>query len=79
VNGRRGRRPLPSCNLPGTKSAGKTIEDQLRAYFLYGKNVKKRSRSTIALPSIKFFNWKPLKRDLATPSLVIPERESYPA
>lgn len=60
------------------KSAGKTTEDELRVYSLYGKNVKKRSRSTIALPSIKFFNGKTLKRDLAAPSFVRPEGESDP-
>jgi hypothetical protein len=59
-------------------SAGKTTEDKLRVFFLYGKNVKKRSRSTIALPSIKPFNGKTLKKDLAAPSFVRPKRESDP-
>ena len=39
------------------KSPDKITEEDLRDYFLYGKNIKKWSRttSTIALCSIKFF------------------------
>jgi integrase/recombinase XerD len=39
------------------KPPGKITEDDLRQYFIYGKNVKKwtRSTSTVALCGIKFF------------------------
>ena len=46
------------------KSPGKITEEDLRDYFLYGKNVKKwtRSTSTVALCGIKFFYENTIKR-----------------
>ena len=52
-------------------------EEELRQYFLYLKNVKKASRSTItlALCGIKFFYERTLLRQWATLALVRPPRE----
>ena len=52
-------------------------EEELRQYFLYLKNVKKASRSTItlALCGIKFFYERTLQRQWATLALVRPPRE----
>lgn len=59
------------------KSPAHITEEELRQYFLYLKNVKKRSRSTctIALCGIKFFYEQTLKRDWPTLTLVRPPRE----
>jgi integrase len=50
------------------KSPGKITEENLREYFLYGKNVKKwsRSTSTVALCGIKFFYDNTIKRPWPT-------------
>jgi site-specific recombinase XerD len=52
-------------------------EEELRQYFLYLKNVKNASRSTItlALCGIKFFYERTLQRQWATLALVRPQRE----
>lgn len=52
-------------------------EEELRQYFLYLKNVKKVSRSTItlALCGIKFFYERTLQRQWATLALLRPQRE----
>ena len=52
-------------------------EEELRQYFLYLKNVKNASRSTItlALCGIKFFYERTLQRQWATLALVRPLRE----
>ena len=52
-------------------------EEELRQYFLYLKNVKKVSRSTmtLALCGIKFFYERTLQRQWATLALVRPQRE----
>jgi site-specific recombinase XerD len=52
-------------------------EEDLRQYFLYLKNVKKASRSTItlALCGIKFFYERTMQRQWATLALVRPPRE----
>ena len=52
-------------------------EEELRQYFLYLKNVKNASRSTItlALCGIKFFYERTLQRQWATLALVRPPRE----
>ncbi len=52
-------------------------EEDLRQYFLYLKNVKKVSRSTmtLALCGIKFFYERTLQRQWATLALVRPQRE----
>lgn len=52
-------------------------EEELRQYFLYLKNVKKVSRSTItlALCGIKFLYERTLQREWATLALVRPPRE----
>ena len=52
-------------------------EEELRQYFLYLKNVKRVSRSTItlALCGIKFFYERTLQRQWATLALVRPQRE----
>jgi len=52
-------------------------EEELRQYFLYLKNVKKVSRSTItlALCGIKFFYERTMQRQWATLALVRPQRE----
>jgi hypothetical protein len=53
------------------KSPDTITEEQLRDYFLHGKNVKKWSPSTrtIALSAIKFFYEETLKRNLSTPGI----------
>ena len=53
------------------KSTDTITEEQLRDYFLHGKNVKKWSPSTsiIALSAIKFFYEETLKRNLSTPGI----------
>jgi len=50
------------------KTPGKITEEDLRNYFLYGKNVKKwsRSTSTVALCGIKFFYENTIKRPWPT-------------
>lgn len=50
------------------KPPDKITEDDLREYFLYGKNVKKwtRSTSTVALCGIKFFYENTIKRPWPT-------------
>jgi site-specific recombinase XerD len=52
-------------------------EEELRQYFLYLKNVKNASRSTItlALCGIKFFYERTMQRQWATLALVRPQRE----
>jgi len=52
-------------------------EEELRQYFLYLKNVKQVSRSTmtLALCGIKFFYERTLQRQWATLDLVRPQRE----
>ena len=52
-------------------------EEELRQYFLYLKNVKKASRSTItvALCGIKFFYERTLQRQWATLALLHPPQE----
>jgi integrase len=52
-------------------------EEELRQYFLYLKNVKKVSRSTItlALCGIKFFYERTLQRQWAVLALIRPRRE----
>jgi integrase/recombinase XerD len=52
-------------------------EEELRQYFLYLKNVKQASRSTItlALCGIKFFYERTMQRQWATLALVRPQRE----
>jgi len=52
-------------------------EEELRQYFLYLKNVKKVSRSTItlALCGIKFFYERTMQQQWATLALVRPQRE----
>jgi site-specific recombinase XerD len=59
------------------KSPDQINEEELRQYFLYLKNVKKVSRSTItlALCGIKFFYERTLQRQWATLALVRPQRE----
>ena len=59
------------------KSPDQINEEELRQYFLYLKNVKKASRSTItlALCEIKFFYERTLQRQWATLALVRPQRE----
>jgi len=59
------------------KSPEFITEEELRAYFLYTKNVKQwaRSTSTIAICGIKFFYEKTLQRDWTTLSLVRAQRE----
>jgi hypothetical protein len=50
------------------KPPGRITEEDLRDYFLYGKNVKKwsRSTSTVALCGIKFFFENTIKRKWPT-------------
>jgi hypothetical protein len=50
------------------KPPGRISEEDLRQYFLYGKNVKKWSRSTntVALCGIKFFYDNTIKRPWPT-------------
>jgi len=59
------------------KSPGRITEEQLRDYFLYGKNVKKwsRSTSTVALCGIKFFYENTFKRPWPTLLFIRPGRE----
>jgi len=60
-----------------SKPPGKITEDNLRDYFLYGKNVKKwsRSTSTVALCGIKFFYENTIKRPWPTLVFIRPGRE----
>jgi integrase len=59
------------------KAPGRITEEELRDYFLYGKNVKKwsRSTSTVALCGIKFFYEHTLKRNWPTLLFIRPGRE----
>jgi len=59
------------------KTPGRITEEDLRDYFLYGKNVKKwsRSTSTVALCGIKFFFENTIKRPWPTLLFVRPGRE----
>jgi len=59
------------------KSPAQITEEELRAYFLYVKNVKhySRSASTIALCGIKFFYEHTLKREWTTLTFVRPPQE----
>ncbi len=58
------------------KPPGKITEEDLREYFLYGKNVKKwsRSTSTVALCGIKFFYENTIKRPWPTLLFIRPGR-----
>jgi len=60
-----------------SKTPGKITEEDLRNYFLYGKNVKKwsRSTSTVALCGIKFFYENTIKRPWPTLLFIRPGRE----
>ena len=59
------------------KTPGKITEEDLRDYFLYGKNVKKwsRSTSTVALCGIKFFYENTIKRPWPTLLFIRPGHE----
>ena len=59
------------------KSPDRITEEELRAYFLYLKNVKRYSRaaSTVALCGIKFFYEHTLKREWSTLTFVRAPRE----
>jgi site-specific recombinase XerD len=59
------------------KSPDLITEEELRDYFLHGKNVKNwaRSTSTIAICGIKFFYENTLKRDWTTLTFVRAKRE----
>lgn len=59
------------------KPPGQITEEDLRDYFLYGKNVKKWSRSTatVALCGIKFFYENTIKRPWPTLLFIRPGRE----
>ena len=59
------------------KTPARITEEDLRNYFLYGKNVKKwsRSTSTIALCAIKFFFENTIKRPWPTLLFIRPGRE----
>jgi integrase/recombinase XerD len=59
------------------KSPALITEDELRQYFLYLKNVKHHSRSTmtIAICGIKFFFQRTLEKDWTTFNLVRPAPE----
>src|SRR4030042_6371114 len=59
------------------KSPDHSSEEELRQYFLYLKNVKKASRSTItlALCGIKFFYERTLQRQWAVLALLRPQPE----
>ena len=59
------------------KSPSRLTEEELRAYFLHIKNVKKWSRSgcTITLCATKFFFQKTLRRDFSALEFVRPARE----
>ena len=56
---------------------GRITEEDLRDYFLYGKNVKKwsRSTSTVALCGIKFFYENTIQRPWPTLLFIRPGRE----
>jgi site-specific recombinase XerD len=58
------------------KPPGKITEEDLRGYFLYGKNVKRwsRSTSTVALCGIKFFFDHTIKRPWPTLLFIRPGR-----
>lgn len=60
-----------------SKTPGKISEENLRNYFLYGKNVKKwsRSTSTVALCGIKFFYENTIKRPWQTLLFIRPGHE----
>ena len=59
------------------KSPDRIDEEELRQYFLFLKNEKRASRSTItqALCGIKFFYERTLKRQWTTLAFIRPERE----
>jgi integrase len=59
------------------KSPGRITEEELRDYFLYGKNVKKwsRSTSTVALCGIKFFYENTIMRPWPTLLFIRPGHE----
>jgi site-specific recombinase XerD len=59
------------------KPPGRITEEDLRDYFLYGKNVKKwsRSTSTVALCGIKFFFENTIKRQWPTLVFIRPGHE----
>ena len=59
------------------KSPGRITEEELRDYFLFGKNVKKwsRSTSTVALCGIKFFYENTIQRPWPTLLFIRPGRE----
>jgi len=59
------------------KTPGRITEEELREYFLYGKNIKKwsRSTSTVALCGIKFFYENTLKRPWPTLLFIRPGHE----
>ena len=58
-------------------ATGRITEEELRNYFLYGKNVKKwsRSTSTVALCGIKFFYEHTIKRNWPTLLFIRPGHE----
>ena len=58
------------------KPPGRITEEDLRDYFLYGKNVRKwsRSTSTVALCGIKFFFENTIKRPWPTLLFIRPGR-----
>jgi len=59
------------------KPPGRITEEDLRDYFLYGKNVRKwkRSTSTVALCGIKFFYENTIKRPWPTLLFIRPGHE----
>jgi integrase/recombinase XerD len=59
------------------KTPGRITEEELRDYFLYGKNVKKwaRSTSTVALCGIKFFYENTIQRPWPTLLFIRPGHE----
>jgi len=59
------------------KTPGKITEENLRDYFLYGKNIKEwsRSTSTVALCGIKFFYENTIKRPWPTLLFIRPGQE----
>jgi integrase len=59
------------------KSPGRITEEDLRDYFLYGKNVKNwtRSTSTVALCGVKFFYENTIKRPWPTLLFIRPGHE----
>ncbi len=69
-----------SCaNITTNECPGLQIdEEELRDYFLYGKNVKKwaRSTSTVALCGIKFFYENTIKRPWPTLQFIRPGYEN---